>query len=611
MVKKRYRKDLRLFGTFFCCTKKRFVLALVVLILFSSLVLGAVGKEEHIKLLAVREDNGEYKGNIADLYLELKRGSGRVFLATFPLTKMDTQISTRFAKDIACDYFNLDCENYDFMYTIKAESNIIGGPSAGAAIAVLTVISLLDLEYDDTIAITGTINSGGIVGPVGGVKEKIEAAAENNISKVLVAKGMAGLEEEELINIKDELEVSEAEDLNEVLFQFTGLKLKEDNVSVEISPDYQKIMEELASLLCNRTEKLEKELEEFEFEENETQEIEEKKNNSITSLEKEDHYSTASFCFGANILISELIYDKEKRDMLWMTDEINELREKVKLLEEDLEKEEIETISDLQARMVVKERLNEVKERIDSFRESEDKQYSLAYAEERYFSAVSWMYFFEMEGKSFVFDEEKLRESCMKKISESEERYQYAALLFGSTVEYIKEKVDKAKQNLEAKEYELCLMQAIQAKSDANAILSTMGLEEENFMDFLESKRKAAEKVIAGSGEEGVFPILGYSYYQYANSLRDSEKYLSSLYLEYALEMSGLDIYFEEKKSMVKDLIERSKKWELNHERSRFIEGFVLGMLVVLLIILGRRVFKRDEEFRKKGGYKTKKKLSN
>jgi uncharacterized protein len=554
---------------------------------------------------------GEYKGNIADLYLELKKGSGRVFLATFPLTKMDTQISTRFAKDIACDYFNLDCENYDFMYTIKAESNIIGGPSAGAAIAVLTVISLLDLEYDNTIAITGTINSGGIVGPVGGVKEKIEAATENGISKVLVSKGMSEFKEDDLINIKEDFEVAEVENLNEVLFHFTGLKLKKDNVSVKISPDYQKIMEELASLLCNRTEELEIALEKFEFEKNETQKIKEKKNNSLASLGGKDYYSAASFCFGANILISELTYDKGKKDMLWMTDEINKLRNKVKLLEEELEKKEIETISDLQARMVVKERLNEVKERINSFRESEDKQYALAHAEERFFSAVSWMYFFEMHGRSFVFDEEKLKESCMKKISESEERYQYAALLFGSTVEYIKEKVDKAKQNLEVKEYELCLMQAMQAKADANAILSTMGLEEDNFMDFLESKRKAVEKVIAESGEEGVFPILGYSYYQYANSLRDSEKYLSSLYLEYALEMSGLDIYFEEKKSMIKDFVEKSKSWELNHERSKFIEGFVLGILVVLLIILCRKAFKKDVVFKKKGSCRTKKQSSN
>src|SRR3989339_1643051 len=95
-------------------------------------------KEGHMKLLAVTETDNGYKGGIADLYLEIKPGSGRVFLETFPLTKIDTQISTRFAKEIACDFADIDCSRYDFFYTITADSSIIGGPSAGAAISALT-----------------------------------------------------------------------------------------------------------------------------------------------------------------------------------------------------------------------------------------------------------------------------------------------------------------------------------------------------------------------------------------------------------------------------------------------------------------------------------------
>ena len=70
--------------------------------------------------------DGSQTGGGADLYLELKEGSGRVFLDTFPATKIDTQISTRFAKEIACHFYKLSCDTYDFIYTIKAESNIIG-----------------------------------------------------------------------------------------------------------------------------------------------------------------------------------------------------------------------------------------------------------------------------------------------------------------------------------------------------------------------------------------------------------------------------------------------------------------------------------------------------
>ena len=59
-------------------------------------------QQYHLKLLAVQENsNGTLTGSDADLYLEIQEGSGRVFLETFPLTKLDTQISTRFAKDAA------------------------------------------------------------------------------------------------------------------------------------------------------------------------------------------------------------------------------------------------------------------------------------------------------------------------------------------------------------------------------------------------------------------------------------------------------------------------------------------------------------------------------
>ncbi|MDO8656812.1 MAG: S16 family serine protease, partial [Nanoarchaeota archaeon] len=159
-------------------TVKRILLLLLILI--SIPFVFSQNQQYHLKLLAVQEsDNKTLTGSDADLYLEIQKGSGRVFLETFPLTKLDTQISTRFAKDAACHHFKLECDQYDFIYTIKAKSSIIGGPSAGAAIAALTTIAVLDIPYDDkSTTVTGTINSGGIIGPVGGIQQKLEAAAQ-------------------------------------------------------------------------------------------------------------------------------------------------------------------------------------------------------------------------------------------------------------------------------------------------------------------------------------------------------------------------------------------------------------------------------------------------
>ena len=581
-------------------------LFLVMFLLLSSFAFGAVsGKIYGMKLLAVQEtENMTYQGSIADLLVELKPGSGRVFLETFPLTKMDTQISTRFAKDIACNYFNLNCQVYDFIYTIKANSNIIGGPSAGAAMSALTTIALLDLKYDKKITVTGTINSGGILGPVGGTKEKIEAASKNGLDKVLIATGASKHREKnstlDLINYsRDNLSFSVAEvgNLNELVFYLTGKKLRKEITQIEINKDYQKIMKDLNGFLCDRTLELRKELVKFRVNKSDFEPIQEKINNSDLALGKKDYYSSASYCFGANILLKEMIFEKGKKKSGQLLRELDVLKRKVKFVRNKLTKEKIETISDLQTMMIVKDRLNDVEREIKEYGKSKDKYYSLAYAQERFFSAVSWMYFFQMPGKSFVLNQAKLKMSCMQKISESEERFQYVDLIFrGFRTNYIQDKIKAAKQKLLQKEYGLCLMKAVQAKAEANAILNAIGLGNDNVDSFFVSKNKATLQVIADNSQKWVFPILGYSYYQYANSLSEQDKHSALLYLEYALEMSGLDIYFEKEKKFVLggEWVKKYRDFVL------LFSGFLMGVLLMLFIIFSRKVVKERRKIIKR-----------
>jgi len=140
----------------------------------------------HITLLAVSE--ATQTGSTADLYIRTQEGSGGVYIETFPLTKLDTQLSTRFAEQIACDFLEKDCTTTDFFYTIRSDATILGGPSAGAAIAVATVAMLDNLELNESVAISGTINVGGLIGPVGSLVSKIDAAQKQGITKVLIPK---------------------------------------------------------------------------------------------------------------------------------------------------------------------------------------------------------------------------------------------------------------------------------------------------------------------------------------------------------------------------------------------------------------------------------------
>ncbi|MBI2151686.1 hypothetical protein HYU21_03115, partial [Candidatus Woesearchaeota archaeon] len=221
------------------------LLFVLCIIFISSSALAQSGQSYHLKLLAVQETSAGYMGSDADLFLELKEGSGRVFLETVPLTKLDTQISTRFAKEIACHHFNLECDKYDFIYTIKAKSSIVGGPSAGAAIAALTTIAVLDLKYDEKTTITGTINSGGVLGPVGGGKEKLQAAAAAGIRKVLIAPGTNS----DVVPEEDEKKENENININEVNITTSNYnETNSNNTNITITNTNKSVLNNTISL---------------------------------------------------------------------------------------------------------------------------------------------------------------------------------------------------------------------------------------------------------------------------------------------------------------------------------------------------------------------------
>lgn len=616
------------------------ILALLMLLTAALCTQAQSNKVYHLKLLAVQESpDGKYLGSPADLYLEIREGTGRVFIDTFPLTKLDTQVSTRFAKEIACKYYDLNCDKYDFIYTIKAQSSIIGGPSAGAATSALTAVALLGLNYDENIAITGTINSGATIGPVGGLKEKIEAAKESKATMVILPKGTAqqkiGVENffgnatlSNQSSLKSNqslgdygtktlgLKISEAADLDEVLFILTGKKVAAKEAAITQNAEYEKIMKNLQQILCQRTGKIESELRQSLITINPQirEEVDKKKAQAEEAIKTGDFYSAASFCFGNNIALKNEYYLKSGAKIGVINSLFSNLGLKADELDAMINSEKVTTISGLQARMIVKERINDARHQIQLFEENKDKlpieqlYPYLSYAEERLYSALSWMQFFTMEGKEFDMDKDVLEESCQLKLSEAEERLQYAGIYFGVTyMQGIQENIGKAKDALGKEEFELCLMEATQAKAEANAILSSIGVGEENFDSFIASKLKAVEKVIAENSAEGVFPILGYSYYQYAKSLQEQDKYMSLVYLEYALEMSDLEMYFPPQE---KELFGGTYFWESDSRWEGLLVGVIIGIAATLLVIFLKnpkeKVVEEDKP-KKKGNIKKKK----
>jgi len=137
-----------------------------------------------VKMPAV-DDEGN--GVITLLVVEAIPGSGRTLVDIDNLLFWaDTQGSIRMAKNVAENISGIDADNFDIVYNIYANASIIGGESAGAALAIATIAALENKNISDKVIITGTVNHDGTIGPVGGILAKAKAAKSENATLFLV-----------------------------------------------------------------------------------------------------------------------------------------------------------------------------------------------------------------------------------------------------------------------------------------------------------------------------------------------------------------------------------------------------------------------------------------
>ncbi len=137
-------------------------------------------------------ENGSYVGSISWIEVKvLAPGSGEVYVSTEPLSDIDLQASGRAAVLIASYLANIDPFKYDYLISIKASVPIVGGPSAGSAMVAAIFSALTNISLDPRVASTGMILPDGLIGPVGGVPEKVVAAASNGYKTILIPWGQS------------------------------------------------------------------------------------------------------------------------------------------------------------------------------------------------------------------------------------------------------------------------------------------------------------------------------------------------------------------------------------------------------------------------------------
>ena len=114
----------------------------------------------------------------------------------------------------------------DFGFTVDIDSGSVGGPSAGLAftLAVLDQLTPGELTGGAQVAVTGTINAVGDVGPVGGVLQKTAAVSEMGVDAFIVPAGLAEAELEAIeARAGDDLQIIPVFTLEEALDALAGL----------------------------------------------------------------------------------------------------------------------------------------------------------------------------------------------------------------------------------------------------------------------------------------------------------------------------------------------------------------------------------------------------
>ena len=118
------------------------------------------------------------------------------------------------------------------------------------------------------------------------------------------------------------------------------------------------------------------------------------------------------------------------------------------------------------------------------------------------------------------------------------------------------------------------MYQASKEKARLDVLLTSAAVAPENFENVLREKLNITRGLIYREIEAGRFPVMGYSYYEYAQNLLEDDVINAALFSSYALELSDMSLYFPRPFSV----------WgrvQTTFEDDYFL-GFVSGAIVLL-----------------------------
>ena len=193
-------------------------------------VIRTSGEEKgRVNGLAVIGSRGNFSGIVLPIEGEAVPSSSAKemkFVATGQLGKIAKEAVTNVSA-IVKKWFREDIKNYDIYVQFLQTYEGVEGDSASIAVATCIISAIKDLKIRQDTAMTGSLSVRGEVLPVGGVTQKVEAAIEAGLKRVIVPASNA----EDIIlssNLKNKIEIIPVKNLRDVLKEAIVWKGKED-----------------------------------------------------------------------------------------------------------------------------------------------------------------------------------------------------------------------------------------------------------------------------------------------------------------------------------------------------------------------------------------------
>ncbi len=168
--------------------------------------------------LAVIGSNGNFSGIVLPIDGEVvpsESKKDRKIVATGQLGKIAKEAITNVSA-IVKKWFNEDLKKYDVYVQFLQTYEGVEGDSASISVATCIISAIKNLPINQEVAMTGSLSVRGDVLPVGGVTQKVEAAIEAGMKKVIVP----AANEKDIIlssNLKNKIKIIPATTLKDVL----------------------------------------------------------------------------------------------------------------------------------------------------------------------------------------------------------------------------------------------------------------------------------------------------------------------------------------------------------------------------------------------------------